>query len=78
MEPVYRLVKLASKIEARLTNLQKLKLAKKRLMRVANLEDPKKYTAVTKDMSKETSDKVKAPYFKKRQKEVNDSSDSLT
>lgn len=71
MQPVYKLVKLASKVEANLTNLQKLKLARKRLIRVANLEDPKKFTAVTKDMSRETSKQVDDKEFKKNQKEVN-------
>lgn len=71
MQAVYKLVKLASKIELNLTNLQKLKLARKRLIKAANLEDPKKYTVATKDMSRETSKQVDDKEFKKSQKEVN-------
>lgn len=41
MQKVYELVKTASKIEAGFTNIQKLKIAKKRLMKAANIDESK-------------------------------------
>lgn len=61
MENVYKLVKLASKIEADLTPLQRLKLARARLA--------KEFEG--KDMTKETSGQVADSDFKKRQESIN-------
>ena len=58
MENVYKLIKLASKIEANLSPIQRLKLARSRLA--------KEFEG--KDMSKETSGQVKDEGFKKNQK----------
>ena len=81
MENVYKLVKLAVKMESQLSPLDKLKLARKRLSKIAVLGSPQEYTEksfVQKDVSKESSKPKKDPDFEKRQKEVNEASDSLT
>ncbi len=81
MENVYKLVKLAVKMESQLSPLDKLKLAKKRLMKIAVVGSPQEYTEksfVQKDVSKESSKTKKDPDFEKRQKITDESANSLT
>lgn len=74
MNKVTKLAILADRIEQGLTHVGKLKLAKKRLTRVAGLDDPEAYSKkshVQKDNAKESSKQKEDTTFEKRQTEIN-------